>query len=296
MLMDLVRSRDSASGGGAPPSFDLEAHLRRGESEVFAVVTTLTPALAAQLMERNPDNRKIRQRHVGRLAHAIQTGAYALNGETLIVSRDGWLNDGQHRCQAVVETGTGIPAVIVFGVERETRSTVDTGDKRTMGNVLYMHGLGGANANGVAAVIRFVLQYDSDTILAQNTLFDPTDYIDLAQQCDDELYDCYRTAKRIRTRYKVSPGLVGGAIFVCGRVDKDTTAEFCEQLASGLKMEAGDPAAALARRYSDHTMGRAKLTHLEQAALFIKSFNDVRKGKHVAHVRWTNAEDFPIAE
>jgi hypothetical protein len=278
---------------GLPPVFDLDECLRRGEHEVFTVVTTLTPDIARRLLERNDSNRRLQPRQVQDLVHAIQTGTYVLNGETIIVSRDGLLNDGQHRCQAVIETGMSIPAIIVFGVGRDTRSTVDTGAKRTIGNILSMHKLGCGNPNGVAAVARGVLQYDNRMMLSRTVRFEPAEYLEFVREFGDELNECYSLGLKIRARYTVSPGMVGAAIFICARVHPETAQTLCTQLITGLNLKVGDPAVALARRYAEHTTGRGKLTYVEQAALFIKAFNDIREKQRVSIVKWITSEAFP---
>lgn len=287
-----ILTQKSTSFNAAASAFDLYEHLRVGQYGVHTAVTTLTPEIARRLLERNVDNRNIRRLHVAKLAHAIRTGAYVLNGETIIVARDGSLNDGQHRCAAVVETGISIPAIIVFGVERETRITVDTGDKRTVGHVLAMHHLGEGNPAGVAALARFVLQFDTETVLSRSINFEPAEFIGIVEQNGAEMVECYNLVKRMRNRYRISAGLVSGAMFVCGRVDRNTALALGEQLAEGTGSK-GDPAVALAKRYSEHTIGRTNLSHVEQAALFIKTFNSVRAGERVSLVKWISVEAFP---
>ena len=52
-------------------------------------------------------------------------------GETIKISKDGWLNDGQNRLKAIAELGHPMYLVFQFGLRRETMATLDGGAGRT---------------------------------------------------------------------------------------------------------------------------------------------------------------------
>lgn len=135
----------------------LDRQTRRGASEVFSIIVDLTPALASALLARNPDNRGVRSR-VAEMQRDMESGRWQMNGEPIIVSVCGQMNDGQHRCEAVVKSGATIRVLMVFGVERETRYSVDTGVARTPGDFLQMRGI--AQANNVAAAAGYLWQIE----------------------------------------------------------------------------------------------------------------------------------------
>lgn len=114
-------------------------------------VVQLTPVLAALLLERNPSNRKLSERLVETYSYEIAGGRWVFNGEPIIVSHDGLLNDGQHRCEAVVRAGRSIETVMVVGVSRTSRTTLDQGRARTAGDYLGMDGYTDVNALAAAA-------------------------------------------------------------------------------------------------------------------------------------------------
>lgn len=130
----------------------------RSQSGPFSEIATLTPAIAQRLLEANEDNRPINQRMVNEIASDIENGFWRLNGETIIVSREGLLNDGQHRLEAVIKTGKPIETAIMFGVERDTRLTTDMGRQRSAGNFLAMDKT--ANANNAAAVSKTLIEFN----------------------------------------------------------------------------------------------------------------------------------------
>lgn len=131
----------------------LDGEVSKARKGVTTQVIDVTPALAEVLLERNPSNRKIRQALVDAFSRDMETGKWAFNGEPIILSADGFLNDGQHRCSAIVASGVAIPAVVVIGVARDTRTTIDQGAARTVGDYLGMEGHKDTNVLGAAATM-----------------------------------------------------------------------------------------------------------------------------------------------
>lgn len=121
-----------------------------GKKGPFTEIITLTPDIAEALLANNTGNRPIRMAHVDTLVSDITENRWDLNGETIIVAVDGSLNDGQNRCLAVVQAQKSIRTAIMFGVNRDSRYTVDMGVSRAVSDFLAMEG---AKNTGVAAAI-----------------------------------------------------------------------------------------------------------------------------------------------
>lgn len=118
----------------------LDAEIEKAGGRVTTQIIDLTPDLAAALLDRNTGNRPLRARAIETFARDIEEGRWAFNGEAIIVSGDGMLNDGQHRCSAVVKAHKAIKVVLVLGTKRETRTTLDQGTARQIGDYLSMQG------------------------------------------------------------------------------------------------------------------------------------------------------------
>lgn len=275
------------------PVDDLEKWLERGRSEVFSVVADVSPRLAARLLERNDANRTITQKHLNSLVHKIRVGDFALNGETIIISRDGLLNDGQHRLAAVVEADRTVPMILVFGVERETRTTVDQGKARLMGHVFAMNGIRSSNSLALAAIVRWCLNFLAGNTASNNADFSEREYLDFASEHTDELEEAGVQSRLLAKAYRTSPAALGMAIFFCNRIDKGACSELVQKMITGIGIAADDPAAALRRRYQDHVAGNSRLTYIEQAAFFIKAFNATAAGRPMHVVKWLKEEAFP---
>lgn len=193
------------------------------QSEPVLESVTLTPVLAKLLLERNDENRPISEVNLDRIKRDIESNLWEFNGEPVIVSKDGFLNDGQHRCRAVLETGQHIRMVIVFGPQRKSRLTLDQGTPRTTGHFLSM--LGHTDANALASVGSNVYQYRRSGQLSNNGRDKPT---------KAEARETVETVK----------GIAESLNFVsrsgAGRVSSRTVLAFCHW---AIKQKAGDEAA-----------------------------------------------------
>ena len=114
-------------------------------------VDFVTPQMAESYLSHNTENRKINNGTVRRYYNDIINGKWVLNGEPIVIDRDGVLRNGQHRMMAVVKAGKAIPTVIVEGVDPAAFRSMDTGHLRTPADVLRIDNV--PYADVVASII-----------------------------------------------------------------------------------------------------------------------------------------------
>lgn len=131
--------------------------VHRGRNEIFTEVKTITPAMAEVILSNNPNNRGVREIKLMQITSDMKSGRWAMNGEAIIIAKTGELNDGQHRLQAIIDAKVSLPMLFVFGVDRETRTTLDQGASRSAGDYLHMEGT--PNSMQVSAVARMLIGY-----------------------------------------------------------------------------------------------------------------------------------------
>jgi hypothetical protein len=109
-------------------------------------VVEITPKLAAEWLQYNTRNRKIKPEKVRQFVDDMQAGKWTLNGETMLFSWmpvvDAWqLDDGQNRLRAIMESGVTIHQLVVFGSPfDETIRTTGSGATRTAAEMLQIYG------------------------------------------------------------------------------------------------------------------------------------------------------------
>lgn len=276
---------------------ELNSWIKRGEREVFSVVTEMTPALARRLLERNEDNRPLRlegaKRSVAAYAEAMRRGDWLLNGESVIISADGHLNDGQHRLTAVVEANCAVQMMLTFGVERDSRHTVDQGAIRSPGQILVM--FGEKNCNQLATALGFLWVYDGrkpvGSYPTSEELLHTLDQNPHIREMVTEVSNLWR-------QFRLSGGYIAGAAMVCYRVNPRQLDAFIHALATGLGLDSDrDPVFVLRKKliaHSQQARRSSNIPSIEQAAIFIKTFNAFRRGRSVGALRWPNVEGEPF--
>lgn len=259
---------------------------------VTSIVTKLTPEVAAVLMERNPNNRKLKVHKVDDYAHDIKSGAWKFNGEPIIIAQDGLLNDGQHRCAAVLQAQTAIPAIFVFGVARDTRDTLDQGVNRSAGDYLSIHGI--HSTNNIAAVAKMVWQWRTLGYIADGGANSPTRSEVLATALQNPgLVKSFEFVDRPNTRLMGSPSVVAFAHFAIKSVCHEIPANFfMDALIDGNNLKSGDPILTLRNRLIG---GRKGFRRADKAELLFRGWNAHRLGQTRVLFRVTGGE-LPLLE
>lgn len=270
------------------------AWLNRAKAEVFTVVVDMTPELAERILASNPDNRLVREAHVLELASRMDRGEWQMNGEAIIISDTGQLNDGQHRLNAVCVSGETVPMLLVFGPKRESRSTVDVGMKRTLANHLHM--VGEKNSVALAAAVNLCVQYDAGAINVRNGC--SFDQASAFLEQHPQLRECVTESVKLASIYRASIAQTVAAHFLCRRHADQQAMQFMARATDGLGIrKENEPVARLRARLQSHATGVKPFGYLECTAVYIKAFNAHVRGRNLRAVTWTNsgvsAEKFP---
>ncbi len=112
----------------------------------FCPVMKITPKVAGAILgNRNMQNRSIERRRVQRYISDIVTGQWKVTGDTIKFNRQGSLIDGQHRLQAVMESGKDANFTVAFGVDDDAVIAIDEGKPRTNLDVARIIGMEGVS-------------------------------------------------------------------------------------------------------------------------------------------------------
>lgn len=253
--------------------------LRRGQTEVFTVTTLVTPKMAEALLARNVNNRPViwsaPNRSVTAYAEAMKRGEWVLNGETVIIASDGALNDGQHRLNAVVASGLSVQMQIAFGVERDTRHTVDQGVARSPGHILAM--AGERQTNQLATALQFLWAMDAG---ASFNARPSTDQLLATLSDHPDIRECVKAVAHLVGEYRLSAGYIAAAHYLCQKHDAFSADQWLKALTTGLNIQSvNSPVSRLRKMYGEHSAKRQRKERIDQAALYIKGYNLFRRGR-----------------
>lgn len=255
--------------------------IAQGAKKPFSEVVTLTPVLANLLLERNPKNRPLSKTGILELMQDVANGRFVFNGQPVIVSDTGILNDGQHRCQVVVQTGVSIETTIVFGPKEETRFTVDTGKSKTVSNFLAMKGRTYTHVLGAA--VGYYLQWKRHGGIRHDGMTRPTKQeiltaADELKGIDTSVEFTVPSMKTVRSH---------AVLAFChyafwkrsGRAEAD---HFITRLIDGEGLRKGDPILYCRNRLIG--MGRGPYAQ-NRAELIFKCWNAYRLGHGIDHCK-----------
>lgn len=258
---------------------------------------TVTPDIAKTLLASNLRNRSLRPWRVSDLARAMTRGEWMVNGETIKLSPDGVLLDGQHRLAAVVESGLSIQMMVAYDIDPAAQETIDTGARRSLGDALRLRGL--TDTTNLAAALVWLWRLRTGRLQRGNARGkDRPSHQQLLSllESDPGLLDSLVVGRAVNKQIRYSVGLATALHYYLAEIDADDSAAFFSQLASGLNLDVDSPLYAL-RRYIALMDRGTEINILRLAAVTIKAWNDWRDGAPRALLVWKSGgacpEPFP---
>lgn len=285
-------------------------------SEFHAEPEWVTPEQAAWMLQFNTKNRKLGEKRIDELCRIMLAGKFKLNGEAVKLSRgvdplidrhsgdpivDGEgrpmlaprLLDGQHRLAALVEAGKTNPNIkvqmlVIRGLAPDTQSTMDTGTKRTAGNVFQI--AGETNANVMASLLANVWKWDAGdhkfgthpkptTTELEEMLSDPIEGPKLRRSLEVGI----RTGGSFNSLSKTSLAV---SHYLLARLDPEMqfVPYFFHLIATGENLSKGNPVLALRERARRNREGnqRQYMTMSRQVGLVFRAWNNCVKGEAVS--------------
>jgi hypothetical protein len=265
------------------------------DGKIKVSVKTVTPRMAQQLLDANDHNRRVRPHLVDEYARDMSAGRWDTNGETIKISDEGVLLDGQHRLAAVVKADVSVEMVVVENLPEVMQETVDTGAKRMTSDVLTLRGE--SNTPILAAIAKkvmiFVRTGNKDVQVPYNkpTTIEVADAIDKYPM----LREATAFAMSHRNTLPIGPSVLGFAFWACSMRDERDAAEFFDQLVTGSGLETGDPSLTLRNKLIEkRSRTRGGLDEREVLAMVFRAWNVYRKGGKVTILRFGKHESFPI--
>lgn len=248
-------------------------------------IVELTPDMARGLLGNNPDNRNISPRTVSKFAEDILNDRWQMNGETIIVADTGELNDGQHRCHAVVLADKPIHTAIITGVPRAARFSTDMGTARTTGNILSMSGVSNSNNIArVAALLHQVERWGEVRKSAGGRGSTKQEIVDFAHAHMDELLFGFSFVTGGSAR-KLGPvgSIACAAVIIARYADEDGVRDFFESLVSGENLTKTNPIFVARERLISEQLNKTLTPHKAMEMIF-RSWNAWRSSRRLNRI------------
>lgn len=251
---------------------NMQTNIVAAPTSVTSRLATITPEMAVVMLEKNTQNRTIRQSHVDALVKELKEGRWALNGDAIRIDLDGVLLDGQHRLWACVNSDVPIQTFVVEGLPREVMATIDGNKPRTGADQLKL--FGEINTALLASTLRLMVgiaSKDPGLPVSRGEL-------QLILGFNPGVRETVSKATRIK---KVAPSLIG-VIHYVGSVFQGKPAEaeaFMEVMVTGVPAYPGCPAHLLRERLLETKRGASRLTLVDNVDLHVHTWNNFTQKK-----------------
>lgn len=251
----------------------------------------LTPARAAELLEHNKVNRPISDSHVQRLERQILMGKWRFNGDTIKISSDGDVLDGQHRLWAVMGAKKPIDTIVVTGIQREAFATIDTLRKpRSGADVLALNGAD-RYRNIAASALQWLIRYQRGVI---DTFRDPKNRVensDIEESFKAHPGIAQAVERCMALRNMVNPAIIAFLYYVLTNKDEGLAERLVETLENPAGVPVSDPFFKF-RSYLTMSRQRQRVP-VVTIALAIKAINAAHAGEKVQTLSWRNQGNKP---
>ena len=196
-------------------------------------IVDLTPALAEKYLGQNVGNRNLRRQKVQQYARDMRNGNWQTSGQAIQFDWNGRLIDGQHRCEAVIESGATIRALVVTGLDPRAREVIDTGAKRSGADALGFAGHS-QYSTLLAAIARTAVARDNGYLNRSMSTSVPSltnsEVISWAEENPDAIHAA-ALAQRTYKKMQITPSTWGYCLYELEKIDGGLAIEFAESTA-----------------------------------------------------------------
>lgn len=267
-------------------------------------IVTVTPEMAMNLLECNTLNRPLSDSHVKRIANQIIDGKWRFNGDTIKISDDGQVLDGQHRLWAVVEAKRPIGTIIVRGVQRDAFTTIDTICRhRSSGDTIALSGQL-RHRNIIGGALSWLIRWQRGVDPKNNKLTVLENYralhnriensdIEAAFAANGRIVNAVQRAMKLRRI--CNPSILGFLYFAASNRNLTIAEQFMLKLEDPADVGINHPFYQFRAWLTTNPLKRKEPEHV--IALAFKALNAAAANRTIALLKWTsqgnNAERYP---
>lgn len=265
------------------------------------------PAKAAEYLKHNTKNRPQRKLGITRYADIMRLGGWVLTPDAIAFDTNGVLINGQHRLEAIIQSGTTQPLIVANGLSSDAFLHADNGFKRGLSD--HLSTIGYPNANLLASTARVLANIAHAGILSRHLVIASgsanrltnQDYTEFVHEYNVELDEAIRFGKTVGMERPILMHPTVYALLYALYSREHDIGPFLRQVASGIGIESKrDPAALLRKRLQDE--GRSpgqqlrRVNRSDQVAFSILTANLYVQGQKRTIVKWIPTKENPYPQ
>ena len=256
----------------------------------------LTPEQATTLLEHNQTNRPIKDQHVKRIAGQIVSGKWRFNGDTIKISEDGGILDGQHRLWAIIEAKIAVETIIIRGIARDAFATIDTvRAPRSGGDTLSLLGVS-RHRNIVSGAVAWYIRHKRGVLDTYRAPQNRVENSDIEDTFDRNRNIVKAVEQAMRIRRLANPSVIGFVYYVAANRNPALAARMIAVLENPAGVSVHD-AFFLLRSHFTSGYDPKKRDPVQSIALAFKALNAAHSGLELKQLKRQSqgqaAEEFP---
>ena len=261
-------------------------------------IVTITPEMATALLEKNTNNRPLNEMHVKRLVRQIEDGKWKFNGDTIKISDEGAVLDGQHRLWAIIEAKTPVQLIVAYGIRQDAFSTIDTLRKvRTGADIIALSGTT-RYRNVIASSLTWLLRWQRGVIVEHRAPENKIENSDIETAFDAHPEIIRAVERAVAVRRLCTASQMACFYYVLANRNQVLADRMMETLENPAKVALSDPFFRLRNYFTaDHHKKKDPVTTM---ALSIKAANIAKDNRKSASLSWRShgkhAEPFPTLD
>lgn len=255
----------------------------------------ITPEIAKELLSHNGANRPLSEVIVTEYARQMAAGLWKEEtAESIKISADGRLINGQHRLHAVIKAKVSLYFLVSRELDYDIYKVIDQGKKRSPTDTFYEAGI--KEHTIVAGGIRryTVLKRNMKSITFVRALSNQealSIYLVNPRFWDGAAENAKHWYKKSRVLTKSD---YCGLFALFHDIDQQDAFLFLDSLSSGLNDHPNDPIFMLREKLIGNLISGYKLTDSHRLALIYKAWNYFRKQAKIQRLIILKDEKFPI--
>lgn len=253
-------------------------------------IEKITPALAAQYLNANLSNRKLRPGVVEKYASDMASGRWTDCAMPIVFYDDGDVADGQHRLWGIVESGTTQTFHVRRNFPRQAGLNIDTGFGRTLVDNATISG----SDQGVSHTLLAVSRAVALGARSQGTLSNSQKLDILAEHREASAWAATNGPKSKGIRNAMVLGALARAWY--HERDTDKLRRYCDVLDNGFADGSAESAAVAMRNYL-LAKGSAASGPAMWRDSFLKVQNSISyfmRGKSLTVIKGISDEVYPL--
>lgn len=256
--------------------------------EVYTVLETITPKIAADFLAKNTNNRSLSSKTVAYYKDMIVRDRWMVNGESIKIAIDGTLLDGQHRLEAIRLANKAVKMFVTYNIDDDSFTTIDAGRPRRHSDYLKVSGKSG-QLSVLAAAVRVAMGFTKNGEYVYNSNKIPPDlllwFLDQHPGLEAAVDSVSGKVNNICSR-----SIASSLKYIFSVVDENAAESFFEALISGANLSKESPVLVLRNRLANIRGGGGTTWQREVIHCFVTAFNAYLKNKKVVYLKFLDGQ------